>query len=86
MPEWKCQDGRVLKIVDMADGHLRNTIRMLRRNGYCTTTEFADCAAYATAVNGEYAALAAENEMDQMRPASQLDDLIAEADRRGLKI
>lgn len=86
MPEWKCQDGRVLKIVAMDDGHLRNTIRMLRRKGYCTTTEFANCAAYANATNGEYAALAAENELDQMRPAIQLDNLIAEADRRGLKI
>jgi len=86
MPEWKCQDGRVLKIAEMDDGHLRNTIRMLRRKGYCTTTEFANCAAYANAANNVYAALAAEHDLDQMRSAIQLDNLIAEADRRGLNI
>jgi hypothetical protein len=31
---WRTNDGRVLKISDMSDQHLRNTVRMLRRKGF----------------------------------------------------
>jgi len=28
---WKCRDGRFMKLTDMADSHLANTVAMLRR-------------------------------------------------------
>jgi hypothetical protein len=31
---WRTQDGRVVRIRDMTDQHLRNTILMLRRRGF----------------------------------------------------
>lgn len=32
---WTTRDGRRLRICDMTDAHLRNTLRMLYRNGVC---------------------------------------------------
>ena len=32
-PTWKCLDGRVIKISDMTDSHLRNAYRSLVKHG-----------------------------------------------------
>ena len=44
---WKCRDGRFMKLTDMTDRHLANTVEMLRRksararvfNGYIVAME-----------------------------------------------
>ena len=38
-PLWVTRDKRVLRIKDMTDEHLANTIRFLRVRGYCTPGE-----------------------------------------------
>lgn len=66
--KWKCKDGRELKITDMDTAHLRNAIAMLRGKGVVTPNEYLSCLAYACSSNtGEYAAMAAEQELDNMQ-------------------
>lgn len=70
---WKCKDGRIIHIKDMSTKHLRNAIAMLRRHGVVTTDEHLSCLAYACSANTpDGAAMAAEHELDAMRPWSGL--------------
>jgi hypothetical protein len=81
--KWKCKDGREIELRDMETGHLKNAIAMLRRQNVVTEDEFLSCAAYAcSSSSGEYAAMAAENEMMNMRPWKGLKMMEAELGRR----
>lgn len=67
--KWKCKDGRELELADMSTDHLKNVITMLRSKGTVTPNEYLSCLAYACSSNtGEYAAMAAEQELDDMQP------------------
>ena len=82
--KWRCKDGRMLDIKDMTTAHLKNTIAMLRRNNVVTPDEFFNCAAYAcSSTSGEYAAMAAEQELMLMKPWHGLELMEAELARRG---
>jgi hypothetical protein len=81
---WKTRDGRVIPIHEMDDVHLVNTLRMLRRK-CMTTDEILACLSYASTTGGEMASYAAEQEaMHAVVMPSVFDDLVAEADRRGI--
>lgn len=58
---WHCRDGRVLKIVEMDTGHLRNTINFLRRQGWTTRAEAMPPPHFPT-FQGEYAQMFAEQD------------------------
>lgn len=81
---WTTKSGEKLRIVDMTDSHLVNTIRMLERK----------CVNHDTMIypsfGGEMAQYYAEQEFfeDMGKPAfpPQYPHLCAEADRRGLKL
>lgn len=84
---WITKDGRRIPIVDMGDGHIVNTIRMLRRT--CRDTSRDEV--YLTvpgSLRGEHAIDAAWGEFDhhfsKPAPPPQLETLCAEAKRRGL--
>jgi hypothetical protein len=84
--KWKCKDGREIELRDMETVHIRNAIAMLRRQNVVTEDEFLSCAAYACSSNsGEYAAMAAENEMINMRPWKGLEIMESELASRGNK-
>ena len=81
--KWKCRDGRILDIKDMDTGHLRNVIARLRRHGVVTPDEYMNCAAYAcSSSSGEYAAMAADQELAGMKPWRGLDVLETELQGR----
>lgn len=79
---WTCRDGRVLAIVDMTTQHLQNTVRMLRRKGFVTPDEML-LASYIPASMGEFAQMAAENELAAMKVINSLGPMELELARRG---
>ena len=90
---WTTKDGRKVRICDMEDDHLINTVRMLQRNGEARRIN--NSVYYATCMgpNGEMAQLAFEQECDQMWDATFESyvpriyyNLVDEAERRRLTI
>ncbi|CAB5514410.1 hypothetical protein LMG26857_03469 [Achromobacter anxifer] len=80
---WTCRDGRVLAIVDMTTQHLQNTVRMLRRKGFVTPDEML-YAAHIPSSMGDYAQLAAEQAIADMKVIGSLEPMEAELARRGV--
>jgi len=81
--KWKCKDGREIDIKDMEASHLKNAIAMLRRKGVVTTDEFLSCLAYACSGDTpDGAAMAAETEVDRMKPWKGLNIMEDELARR----
>lgn len=81
--KWKCKDGRELDVKDMETSHLKSTIALLRRKGAVTLGEYLSCLAYACSKDTpDGAAMAAEAEVNGMRPWSGLDIMEAELARR----
>lgn len=81
--KWKCKDGRIIDIKDIETDHLRNIINMLRRKGVVTPDEYLSCLAYACSGDTpDGAAMAAEAEVDRMKPWAKLELLEAELGRR----
>lgn len=83
--KWRCKDGRSIELSDMETSHLHNTVNMLRRKGFVTPEDFDACARYAySPMSGDYAAMAAEQELLRSHPSRQLAQLEAElAERKG---
>lgn len=86
---WKTKTGKKIKIRDMSDSHLKNTVLMLRRNHSRETSEayiFAGC------LQGEMAQLDADNMIQRMEDEGPgftnpiYDDLMEEVSRRGLEV
>ena len=73
---WTTEDGRKLKIVGMADSHLRNTVRFVMAK--LSSMALAD-----TPKDDHRRAL---RKMREMILSAKLTALQAEADRRGLQI
>lgn len=84
---WTCKDGRKIRIRDMEDSHLLNTIRMLQRAHHRQELE---CIAASSMARGEMAQWSLENEASAMAEAGPsrsypiYDDLVEEAIRRSL--
>lgn len=86
--KWKTKDGREIEISEMADSHLLNTYKMLRRKGFISPKTFRF---YLTCAgpNGEMAQDAFDQELDRVldSPVSEFIDLFEEEiRRRGLEI
>lgn len=81
---WTTKDGRVLLIRDMEDQHVVNTIKFLRRRGYCSLAQFDSAHAALCSLQGDMSTYVAEGEFADMKPTAWLDALTEEADRRGL--
>lgn len=82
---WTKRDGTKVPIVEMDDGHLANTLRMLRRK-FVTADEFISACNYASSpMAGEMASLAVEEEIARMQIMPSIFYVLAlEAARRGL--
>jgi predicted component of type VI protein secretion system len=92
---WTCRDGRKVRVCDMSDRHLLNTIAMLERNAAQELSEGISAAySVAASLQGEMASFYADqdiNRMEQMSPGDLLrqtvpiyEKLLADKERRGL--
>ncbi len=84
---WVTREGQKLRISEMGDGHLVNTLHMLKRKGYVGWRALSDYLR-GPRPNGEIAQGAFDREADEAfsRPYHPaLDDLEDEARRRGLR-
>lgn len=94
---WKCKDGRKVRVCDMTDSHLLNTIAMLERNASALLAQEIS-AAYSclSMLQGEMATYYCERDIDRLEETSPGEFLEAtqpiythlcnEADRRKLKL
>lgn len=87
---WTTKDGTRVRICDMTDSHLCNTIRFLQRAHDRAVT---DAFAFASLFDGEsMASYYADQDADNAAQSTPDDvfplysDLLAEAERRGLKV
>lgn len=93
--EWKTKSGQVLKIKDMTDSHLLNTIRFLERAGEKQMQqEIAAAWSCLSSLQGEMATFYCEQDIDRLEETT-LEDwlnmtnpkynrLVAEAEKRKL--
>lgn len=93
---WVTKDNRVVRVVDMSDDHLRNTIRMLRRRE--ELIRFSECMAMGryqeTAPDGAYDAIEWELSMIEEMDTDQFlshafkcyPTMLREAERRQLNL
>jgi hypothetical protein len=84
---WTQRDGTTIRICDMSDRHLLNTIAMLRR---AHQRELAAAWSMLSTVTAEMATYYLEQDIERMEDSLSdhplHDDLCAEAERRGLTI
>lgn len=84
-PVWITKDKRQVRIDEMDDNHLKNTIAMLRRQGCCTLEELDCLFAAPLSEMGDMASYAVEQEQASARPSKALSYLVEEAEKRGLE-
>ena len=82
--QWRMRNGDLIHVKDMDDDHLRNTVLMLRKNGFVhSKTYWAACTYAQTAPDG--AAMAVDREIDNMKLSRRANYVFEEAERRGIK-
>ena len=85
--QWTCRDGAKVRICDMSDQHLINTIRLLQR---LHQAELAAMYAFSGTLTGEQATYHAEAMIDQMEHEDcahpLYEDMVQDAERRGLTL
>lgn len=87
---WTCKDGRKVRICDMTDSHLANTIAFLERVASQQRQQTINAAySCAATLQGEMASYYAEQDIDRMEQSSDdewlhplYDDLVGERTRR----
>ena len=62
--KWNTKDGREIEITKMSTSHIKNTLMMLKRNGYVSTKEYFDNISLLPNFQGEMAQFEAEREWD----------------------
>ena len=89
---WKMQNKQFIKIKDMGDSHLRNTIDMLKRKGLTDLESPLDAFIKYPPPNGDMALMAWENEFNNLTSVDRKPTfhpcykyLLGEYHRRGLR-
>lgn len=91
--QWTTRDGRKVRICDMDDGHLINTIAMLQRAAEAERINNSVYYAVCAGPTADMASLAFDQECDAIWGSEWkdwvpeiYDNLVADAERRGLEI
>ena len=93
--KWTKRDGSKIRICDMDDSHIVNTIKMLQRNAKIDRDlELEAACTVEGTLNGEMAQWACECDINRMLDDLEgeqflhplFDDLVLDAERRGLKV
>jgi len=71
--KWRTKDGRIIDIKTMETAHIKNCVAMLEKAGYVSIEDFSASVSAMGSLNGEYAQMAAENEVWAMKPVATLD-------------
>jgi len=91
--KWTCKDGRKIRICDMTDSHLANTIAMLERAAPAARQQALNVMYFASScLQGEMASYYAEQDIDRLEQSTVEEflsglfpvyaDLVIERDRR----
>jgi len=71
--EWRTKDGTVIRVKDMDDDHLRNTIRMLQKNALAKRELHTLSYLVGPYPQGEMAQVAFDSEFDQLLDSSWME-------------
>ena len=83
-PVWETKDGRRLRVADMTDDHIQNTIAMLRRKGWNSMGDL-DSFLMGGPHDSEMAEMYFFHELNDVKVTGWLDVFDAELRRRGQK-
>lgn len=82
VPVWTQRDGTKIAVKDMTTSHVRNSLKMLIRNGFSSARDYYVCL-YGPQPRGEMACDALDRALDDAKPNQFVDIFRADLKRRG---
>lgn len=84
--KWKTKDGREIEVKDMETSHIKNTLKMLEKNGFIAASTLDFYLGCSGPSGGDGAQMAFERECDYIFskfPSKKMDEMESELKKRG---